>query len=102
MGAPDGKGAVTRIELCEAVHAALGLSKAECARLVDTVLHKLCHALSQGEDVKLSGFGTFLLRDKRERTGRNPKSGDAVWIASRRVMTFRASHTMRARIAQEA
>ena len=100
MGASDGKGAVTRVELCEAVHAALGLSKTECAKLVDTVLHELCHALSQGEDVKLSGFGTFLLRDKRERTGRNPKSGDVVAIAPRRVMTFRASHIMRARVAQ--
>ena len=95
---PDA-GAVTRTDLCEAVHSAIGLSKAECHRMVDTVLGEMCHALSNGEDVKLAGFGTFILRDKRERTGRNPKSGDVVTIAPRRVMTFRASEAMRARIA---
>lgn len=98
MGQMSDKGAVTRVELCEAVHAALGLPKTECSKLVDTVLGKMCHALSEGEDVKLSGFGTFLLRDKAERTGRNPKNGDAVSIAPRRVMTFRACQTMRGRV----
>ncbi len=91
-------GTVTRVELCEAVHATIGLPKSECARLVDNVLGTICHALAAGEDVKLSGFGTFLLRDKRERIGRNPKSGDVVPIASRRVMTFRPSHSLRAAI----
>ncbi len=93
------RGGVTRADLCEAVHTQIGLPKTECAKLVDTILAKICHALSDGEDVKLSGFGTFVLRDKRQRTGRNPKSGDAVSIAPRRVMTFRASATMRTRIA---
>ncbi len=92
-------GAVTRAELCEAVHRAIGLSKSECARLVDSVLGEMCHALSTGEDVKLSGFGTFLLRDKAERAGRNPKSGGVVAIAPRRVMNFRASQSLRAAVA---
>jgi len=92
-------GTVTRVELCEAVHDAIGLPKAECAKLVDSVLGQICHALAQGDDVKLIGFGTFLLRDKAERLGRNPKSGGTVAIAPRRVMSFRASQAMHAAIA---
>jgi integration host factor subunit alpha len=64
------------------------------------VLHHMCHSLADGTNVKISGFGTFILRDKGERVGRNPKTGVEVPIAPRRVMTFRASQIMRDRIAR--
>jgi integration host factor subunit alpha len=64
------------------------------------VLHHMCHSLSDGKNVKISGFGSFILRDKGERVGRNPKTGIEVAIAPRRVMTFRASQIMRDRIAR--
>ena len=73
---------------------------AESAGVVERVLHHMCHALSEGENVKISGFGTFILRDKGQRIGRNPKTGIEVPIAPRRVMTFRASQIMRDRIAK--
>jgi integration host factor subunit alpha len=93
-------GTVTRADLADVVHRRLGLSRAESASVVERVLHHMCHALSEGENVKVSGFGTFILRDKGERVGRNPKTGVEVPIAPRRVMTFRASQIMRDRIAK--
>ena len=66
--------------------------------MVEDILHRMCSALEQGENVKISGFGTFVLRDKGERVGRNPKTGVEVPIAPRRVLTFRASQMMRDRI----
>lgn len=92
-------GTLTRADLADVVHSRLGLSRAESAQLVERVLHHMCHALSEGENVKISGFGSFVLRDKGERIGRNPKTGVEVAIAPRRVMTFRASQIMRERIA---
>ena len=91
-------GTLTRADLADIVHRRLGLSRAESAGLVERVLHHMCHALSDGENVKISGFGTFILRDKGQRVGRNPKTGVEVPIAPRRVMTFRASQIMRDRI----
>jgi integration host factor subunit alpha len=91
---------LTRADLADVVHRRLGLSRAESAGLVERVLHHMCHALSEGKNVKISGFGTFILRDKGERVGRNPKTGVEVPIAPRRVMTFRASQIMRDRIAK--
>ena len=91
-------GTLTRADLSDIVHRRLGLSRAESAGLVERVLHHMCHALSEGENVKISGFGTFILRDKGQRVGRNPKTGVEVPIAPRRVMTFRASQIMRERI----
>ena len=91
---------LTRADLADVVHRRLGLSRAESAGLVERVLHHMCHALSEGQNVKVSGFGTFILRDKGERVGRNPKTGVEVPIAPRRVMTFRASQIMRDRIAK--
>ena len=91
-------GTLTRADLADVVHTELGLSRAEAASMVERLLHHLCHALSQGENVKVSGFGSFILRDKGERIGRNPKTGIEVPIAPRRVMTFRASHMMRDKI----
>jgi len=93
-------GTLTRADLADTVHRRLGLSRAESAGLVEQVLYHMCHALSEGENVKVSGFGTFILRDKGERVGRNPKTGIEVPIAPRRVMTFRASQIMRDRIAK--
>jgi integration host factor subunit alpha len=82
------------------VHRRLGLSRAESASVVERVLHHMCHALSEGENVKISGFGSFILRDKRERIGRNPKTGVEVPITPRRVLTFRASQKLKARIGE--
>ena len=96
----DASGTVTRADLADVVHRRLGLSRAESAGLVERVLHHMCHALAEGQNVKISGFGTFILRDKGQRIGRNPKTGIEVPIAPRRVMTFRASQIMRDRIAR--
>ena len=93
-------GNLTRADLAEALHRKVGLSRAESSTLVEGILRHMCVSLSNGENVKISGFGTFLLRDKAERVGRNPKTGVEVPIAPRRVLTFRASQTMRARIAK--
>ena len=93
-------GTLTRADLADVVHRKLGLSRAESASFVERVLHHMCHALSEGENVKISGFGTFILRDKGQRVGRNPKTGVEVPIAPRRVMTFRASQIMRDKIAK--
>ena len=96
----DAANTLTRADLADVVHRRLGLSRAESAGLVERVLHHMCHALSEGANVKVSGFGTFILRDKGQRVGRNPKTGIEVPIAPRRVMTFRASQIMRDRIAK--
>lgn len=97
---PAGSDTLTRAELVEAVHGAVGLSKADAARMVEFVIDKICDALVAGEHVKLSGFGTFTLRNKRQRIGRNPKTGVEVPITPRRVVSFRASQAMRARVAR--
>src|SRR3546814_11079536 len=81
-----------------AIHREVGLSRADSARMVESILGRMCGALADGENVKISGFGTFVLRDKGERIGRNPKTGVEVPIAPRRVLTFRASQIMRDRI----
>ena len=91
-------GTLTRADLADIVHRDIGLSRAACSELVEGVLRHMCHALSHGENVKISGFGTFVLRNKSERIGRNPKTGVEVPIAPRRVLTFRASQAMRDRI----
>jgi integration host factor subunit alpha len=96
----DAANTLTRADLADVVHRRLGLSRAESAGVVERVLHHMCHALSEGANVKVSGFGTFILRDKGQRVGRNPKTGVEVPIAPRRVMTFRASQIMRDRIAK--
>ncbi|HWU96794.1 MAG TPA: integration host factor subunit alpha [Sphingomonas sp.] len=91
-------GTLTRADLAESLHREVGLSRADAARLVEQVLSHMCEALAKGENVKISGFGSFILRDKGERVGRNPKTGVEVPIAPRRVLTFRASQMMRDRI----
>lgn len=91
-------GTLTRADLSEQVHYEIGLSRADSASIVEQVLEHLCTALSTGENVKISGFGSFVLRKKGERVGRNPKTGVEVPIAPRRVLTFRASQMLRDRI----
>lgn len=93
-------GTLTRADLAESLHRKVGLSRAESADLVEQVLDRMSDALAKGENVKISGFGTFVLRDKGERIGRNPKTGIEVPIAPRRVLTFRASQMMRDRIVE--
>lgn len=89
---------LTRMDLGEAVFREVGLSRNESAQLVESVLQHVSDALVEGEQVKISGFGTFSLRDKSARMGRNPKTGDEVPISPRRVLTFRPSHLMKDRV----
>ena len=94
------KGAtVTRADLCEAVHEEVGLTRQDCSELVERTLELMAQALEKGEQVKLSGFGVFQVREKRARMGRNPKTGDEVPISPRRVLSFRPSHLMKDRVA---
>lgn len=93
------KGAtLTRADLCEAVHDEVGLTRQDCSGLVERTLDLVAEALEKGETVKLSGFGVFQVRAKRARTGRNPKTGEAAPIHPRRVIGFRASQVMKARV----
>jgi integration host factor subunit alpha len=86
---------VTRAQLSEAVYQEVGLSRNESATLVDTVLSEISDALARGEMVKISSFGSFAVRQKGERVGRNPKTGEEVPINPRRVLVFRASHVLK-------
>ena len=90
---------LTRADLAETLNRQIGLSRAESAQMVESILDHISDALNAGENVKISGFGTFVLRDKTQRIGRNPKTGVEVPIEPRRVLTFRASQSMRDRIA---
>lgn len=89
---------VTRADLCEAVYQKVGLSRTESAALVETVLTEIGDCLERGETVKLSSFGSFVVRDKGQRVGRNPKSGQEVPIPPRRVMVFKPSNILKSRI----
>lgn len=91
---------LTRADIAEMLNRQIGLSKSESANVVESLLDHISTALEVGENVKISGFGTFSLRDKRERIGRNPKTGIEVPIAPRRVLTFRPCQAMRDRIAR--
>ncbi|WP_116083895.1 integration host factor subunit alpha [Tropicimonas sp. IMCC34011] len=90
---------LTRMDLSEAVFREVGLSRNESAQLVESVLGHISDALAEGEQVKISSFGTFSIRDKAARVGRNPKTGEEVPILPRRVLTFRPSHLMKERVA---
>lgn len=89
---------VTRAHLAEAVYAQVGLSRNESAQLVETVLELIANALAGGESVKISSFGTFAVRQKGRRIGRNPKTGVEVPILPRKVLVFRPSQVLKARI----
>jgi len=86
---------MTKAEIAEIVHARVGLSKSESAQMVDFILASIRSTLAAGYDVKISGFGNFMLRDKRMRRGRNPKTGEEIMITPRRVVTFRASQLLK-------
>ncbi|MCH2251406.1 integration host factor subunit alpha [Cognatishimia sp. D5M38] len=90
---------LTRMDLSEAVFREVGLSRNDSAQLVESVLTYMSDALVKGEQVKISSFGTFSVRDKAARVGRNPKTGQEVPINPRRVLTFRPSHLMKDRVA---
>jgi len=90
---------ITRMDLSESVFREVGLSRNESADLVESVLKHMSDALVRGETVKISSFGTFSVRDKSARIGRNPKTGEEVPIHPRRVLTFRPSHLMKDRVA---
>ena len=90
---------LTRMDLAEAVHEEVGLSRNESADLVEAVLQHVSDALVKGQSVKISSFGTFSIREKSERIGRNPKTGEEVPIRPRRVLSFRSSHLMKDRVA---
>ena len=89
---------MTRADLTEAVYHEVGLSRSESAELVESVLGEISETLIQGEAVKISSFGSFSVRDKAQRVGRNLKTGEAVPILPRRVLVFRASHVLKDRI----
>jgi integration host factor subunit alpha len=89
---------VTRAQLSEAVYQEVGLSRNESAELVESVIAEISHALERGEMVKISSFGSFAVRQKGQRIGRNPKTGQEVPISPRRVLVFRASHSLKDQI----
>jgi integration host factor subunit alpha len=89
---------ITRADLCEAVYQAVGLSRTESANLVELVLDEICGSIVRGESVKLSSFGSFIVRSKGQRVGRNPKTGEEVPISPRRVMVFKPSNVLKQKI----
>lgn len=91
-------GTVTRADLCEAVYQQVGMSRTEAADLVESVIEEIAAAAVAGENVKLSSFGTFAVRHKDERIGRNPKTGEEVPITPRRVMVFKPSNILKQRV----
>jgi integration host factor subunit alpha len=91
---------ITRADLAEAVYEEVGLSRNESSDLVEAVLDEIMDTLVAGENVKISSFGSFSIREKGERIGRNPKTGVEVPISPRKVLVFRASHVLKDRINQ--
>ena len=89
---------VTRADLTDAVHREIGIPRRDAAALVDTVIETIAERLEAGEDVKISSFGRFTVRDKSLRMGRNPKTGEPAPILPRRVVVFRASGVLKQRI----
>jgi integration host factor subunit alpha len=89
---------VTRADLCQAIRQKIGLSQTECATLVELVLKEIKDCLERGETVKLSSFGVFVVRKKGQRMGRNPRTGEEVPIAPRRVVMFKPSPVLKQRI----
>ena len=90
--------ALTKAEMAERLYEELGLNKREAKEMVDMFFEEIRQALEHGEQVKLSGFGNFDLREKNQRPGRNPKTGEEIPISARRVVTFRPGQKLRARV----
>jgi len=91
---------VTRADLIEAVYQEVGLSRNESADLVETVLEEIATNLAKGDNIKISSFGSFIVRDKGARIGRNPKTGEEVPIEPRRVLVFRSSQVLKDRVSK--
>ena len=94
--------ALTKAEIAETLYEELGLNKREAKEFVEVFFNEISDILVSGLDVKISGFGNFVLRDKKERPGRNPKTGEDVEISARRVVTFRAGQKLKARVENNA
>lgn len=90
------KSTVTKADIVEKVYQKIGFSKKEASELVEMVFDQLKTTLCSGEKVKISGFGNFVVRSKKERVGRNPQTGDQIKISARRVLTFRPSQVLKA------
>ena len=91
-----GKSTMTKADIVEKVYSKIGFSKKEASELVELVFNSLKNQLKDGEKVKISGFGNFVVRGKKERIGRNPQTGDQIKISARRVLTFRPSQVLKA------
>ncbi len=91
-----GKSTMTKADIIEKVYQKIGFSKKEASELVEMVFDQLKHVLCDGDKVKISGFGNFIVRGKKERIGRNPQTGDQITISARRVLTFRPSQVLKA------
>ncbi|MBI3543752.1 MAG: integration host factor subunit alpha [Deltaproteobacteria bacterium] len=87
---------MTKADIIEAIYQKIGYSKKDAADLVELIFNTIKDTLSKGEKIKISGFGNFVVRDKKARTGRNPQTGDAIKISARRVLTFKPSQVLRA------
>jgi integration host factor subunit alpha len=90
--------AMTKADIVEALYEKVGFSKKEAADLVELVFDTIKGTLSQGQKIKISGFGNFVVREKRSRVGRNPQTGESIEISARRVLTFRPSQVLRAEV----
>lgn len=90
--------ALTKADISEHLFNGVGISKRDAKELVELYFQQVCSALESGQQVKLSGFGNFELHDKNERPGRNPKTGEAIPVSARRVVTFRSGQKLRARV----
>lgn len=95
---PESAGALTKADLAELLHSQIGLNKREAKDVVDAFFTEIRETLMQGEGLKLTGFGNFQLRDKSQRPGRNPRTGEVVPVSARRVVTFHASQKLKAQV----
>lgn len=89
---------MTKADIIEAIYEKVGFSKKEAADLVELVFDTIKETLARGEKIKISGFGNFVVRDKKPRTGRNPQTGEAIKITQRRVLTFKPSQVLRTEV----
>ena len=92
---------VTKSDIVDHLHATLGLNKTESKELVESFFHEIAQSLLDDKEVKLSGFGNFEIIKKKARPGRNPKSGEAVTVSARKVVTFRAGQKLRSKVASQ-
>ncbi len=90
--------ALTKAKITESIYDQLGLPRQKCSELVESLMEIIKKSLSGGDDVLISGFGKFCVKDKKERKGRNPATGDDMLLPPRRVVTFRCSHVLKDRI----